>query len=423
MRRIGKIIAIVGLGLSSTTQAQVYTTTESSSFRNDSLFQKVEQAPKGNYSIEAWATQTSNTITAGFMNSLAHGGFISRDELDPIMDAHTGPRGYLGGTAGFNVTWATQPREGKLWSLCGSFGSETIVDARWTTDLFELIWYGNASSTGDINVLSGTGARVGAFNRFSLGGIRNDTKQRIEISLVQRLAGAEWSLPYGYFYVSENADSLDTYVRSEARLHFGEDTSFTPAYGIALSGTVPIRSEDAPIEIDINFKDVGLLFEPEGSKVYWMQDGISTTGLPVLGDSLTWESVINGDVDTDSLINSGNSISRMVLLPAKVGASIKYTKFEKMTYSASVIAGGWMPKPLYSGGAELKYSDNISVGVNLKTGGWGDERFEFWAKLKVLGGRALYIAVEEPLGLLFTDDSAASTTCRGIKLRLSKENE
>jgi hypothetical protein len=154
-----------------------------------------------------------------------------------------------------------------------------------------------------------------------------------------------------------------------------------------------------------------------------MQDGISTTGLPVLGDSLTWESIVNGDVNADSLIQSGNSISRMVLLPAKVGASIKYTKFEKMTYSASVIAGGWMPKPLYSGGAEMKYSDKISVGVNLKTGGWGDERFEFWAKINVLDGRYLYIAVEEPLGLMFTDDSAALTTCRGIKLRLSKENE
>jgi hypothetical protein len=223
--------------------------------------------------------------------------------------------------------------------------------------------------------------------------------------------------------VSENADTLESYLQSEARIHYGENSTFTPAYGVALSGTVPIRSDDIPVEIDINFKDVGLLFEPQGSQVYWVQDGISTTGLPVFGDSLTWETIVNGDLETDSVIQSGESVSRMALLPAKLGASIRYLSNEKTTFSASVIAGGWMPKPLFSGGASLVYSENITLGVNYKTGGWGDGRFEFWARLNVPGERNLYISLEEPLGLMFQDESAAATTCRGITLRLSKDNE
>ena len=422
MRNISILMILTGLALGST-NAQVYTSSESTSFKNDSLFKKVEIASIGNYSIDAWANQASNTITAGFMNSIAQGGFISRDEIDPIMDSHTGNKGYLGGSAGFNVSWAVPAKEGKMWSLCGSFGSETIVDTRWTKDLFELVWYGNASSVGETNILSGTGARVGVFNRFSLGGVKNDTKQRIELSLVQRLAGAEWSLPYGYVYVSENGDSLETYLQSEARIHYGENSTFKPSYGIALSGTVPIRSDDIPVEVDINFKDVGLLFESQGSNVYWIQDGFSTTGLPVLGDSLTWESIVNGDVSTDSIVQSGESVSRMALLPAKLGASVKYKSNEKLSFLGSVVAGGWMPEAMYSGGVSWNYSDDITVGLNYKKGGWGDGRFEFWARLNVPGERNLYISLEEPLGLMFQDESAAATTCRGITLRLSKDNE
>lgn len=82
-----------------------------------------------------------------------------------------------------------------------------------------------------------------------------------------------------------------------------------------------------------------------------------------------------------------------------------------------------MTKPLFSGGASFLYSEDITVGVNYKTGGWGDGRFEFWARLNVPGERNLYISLEEPLGLMFQDESAAATTCRGITLRLFKDNE
>ena len=82
-----------------------------------------------------------------------------------------------------------------------------------------------------------------------------------------------------------------------------------------------------------------------------------------------------------------------------------------------------MPKPLYSAGAEYEYSDILSVGARIKTGGWGDERIELYGKLDVYGDRVLYIAIEEPLGLMFEDPSGAQTTCRGLTIRLSKENE
>lgn len=420
MKKFGLILLIAGLGFSNGF-SQVYTTTESSTYRNDSLFNlvKKEKTPLS-YSCEAWAIQTSNTITAGFMNTLAEGGFISRDFLDPILDAHTGPKGYIGATTGFNISWTSAPKKDKVWSVCGSFGSEAIVDGRWTTDFFELAWYGNASSTGEVNVLSGSGVRAGVFNRFSIGGYKNDTRQRIEISLVQRLVGAEWTTPYGYLYVSDNADSVESYVQSEARLHFGENREFTPAYGIGISGNVPIVPAEFPLEVNINFKDVGLLFEPEGSRVYWVQDGLTTTGLPVYGDSLTWESIYNGTVYTDSVVQIGTSVSRMVLLPAKLGVNLKYKYSDKIYVNGSVNTGGWMPRYLISGGLEMMRNDDLIWGVNYKDGGWGDSRFEIWAKITTQNNRVIYLCVEEPAGLFFREDTGAQTTCRGLTLRLER---
>ena len=43
---------------------------------------------------------------------------------------------------------------------------------------------------------------MGAFNRVSLGAENAKTRQRIELSLVQRAAGVEWWIPNGQFFVS-----------------------------------------------------------------------------------------------------------------------------------------------------------------------------------------------------------------------------
>ena len=63
--------------------------------------------------------------------------------------------------------------------------------------------------------LSGTGA-LGAFNRVSVGLEQAKSRQRIELSLVQRVAGAEWGIPYGTFLVSEGVDSMEVVMQTYA---------------------------------------------------------------------------------------------------------------------------------------------------------------------------------------------------------------
>ena len=43
------------------------------------------------------------------------------------------------------------------------------------------------------------------------------------------------------------------------------DSTLLPAYGVGFSGNIPIKSDQFPLEFNLRFKDVGLLFEPGGS--------------------------------------------------------------------------------------------------------------------------------------------------------------
>ena len=243
----------------------------------------------GGASLSFWATQSGNVISTGFANNLANGGFIGHDILDPILESHTGGFGYVGGSVGWEKVWTSKPFKGSDLALCGSMGSEALYDVRWTSDMFELLLYGNGGHTGRVDVFSGTGVRAGVFNRFGLGLESAKTQQRLEVSVIQRLVGVEWSIPYGYLWLSEDADSLASYLQTEGRLHASIDSTdsgnpsigLLPSYGIGISGTLPLASETLPIRFEINFKDVGLLFENEGSSVAWFQEGFSTTGLPL----------------------------------------------------------------------------------------------------------------------------------------------
>ena len=103
--------------------------------------------------------------------------------------------------------------------------------------------------------LSGTGVRLGAFNRVSVGLEQAKSRQRIELSLVQRVAGAEWGIPYSTFLVSEGGDSMEVVMQTYASAsvdNLPQDGGFSfgqimPAYGFGVSGSLPLISDNRPI--------------------------------------------------------------------------------------------------------------------------------------------------------------------------------
>ena len=208
---------------------------------------------KGPGSFEAWANQRSNALSSGFLHTFQQGGFLERSFFEDMLNAHP-TMGAMGGQAGWSKRFSTRPLKDGPWALTGSVGSEILVSTLWRKELLELAFLGNAGHTGRVDVFNGTGFRMGAFNRFSLGLEHKDTRQRLELSLVQRVVGVEWGIPRGSFWVSEAADSMQADVQTYAFASLDQipdSTGFQfsqllPSYGVGISGALPLTSEESP---------------------------------------------------------------------------------------------------------------------------------------------------------------------------------
>ena len=350
---------------------------------------------KGPGSFEVWANQRSNALSSGFLHTFQQGGFLERSFFEDMLNAHP-TMGAMGGQAGWSKRFSTRPLKDGPWALTGSVGSEILVSTLWRKELLELAFLGNAGHTGRVDVFNGTGFRMGAFNRFSLGLEHKDTRQRLELSLVQRLVGVEWGIPRGSFWVSEAADSMQADVQTYAFASLDQipdSTGFQfsqllPSYGVGISGALPLTSEVYPIQFLVDFQDVGIMWERSGGLVALADTGFSTTGLAVPftdligqeGDmdmGLTWQDVVDGNtgIDPDSLyFFSDSAIGRMQMLPTRIQAQLSWWPVPELQVRARARAGSWMPRPEITMGVGWIPSKRLAFGVDYRAGGWGRGR-------------------------------------------------
>lgn len=390
---------------------------------------------------EVWGSQRSNALSSGTIHTFIEGGFLSRDFFKDALALHPALGG-MGVDVGWSKRWTTRPLGQGSWALTGSFGSEVLVSSLWRKELMELTFLGNAGHTGRVDIMNGTGVRAGAFNRFSLGMENTKTRQRLELSLVQRMAGAEWGIPNGSFWVSEEADSMQVNVLSYALASLNElpDTNglawnqTLPAYGVGISGALPLTSEMWPLQFHVDFRDIGILFEPAGGMVAFVDTGISTTGLSVpltsyIDDGLdneqglTWQNIVDGNTgyQLDSiLLVSDSASSRMMMLPSRVQASLTWWPSPDVQIRAKVRAGSWMPSSEYTLGVGWIPGKRLAFGLDFRSGGWGGPRPVTWLKLRISEKRILSLEVDDPAGWFWGQEVAANTYGRGVRFSLQR---
>ena len=395
----------------------------------------------GPASFEIWADQRSNALSSGFLHTAQQGGFLSRDFFEDMLASHP-PIGGMGVQAGWAHRGSTKPLNDTPWALSYAVGSDVLISTMWRRDLMELAFIGNASSLGEQHFWTGTGMRIGAFNRISVGVEHAETRQRIELSLVQRMAGAEWGIARGGFRVSEGADTLDVDLQAfgAASLDVLPDTTglsfqnLMPAYGVGISGALPWTSDMLPVQFVVNFRDIGVLFERLGGIYAAMDTGFTTTGLRVpftsyfnqtgqVSDDLTWQDIVEGNdvISGDSIVFVTDSAARRtLLLPARIHADLSWWPSANWQLRAQVHAGAWMPQPQLTAGFGWTPSDRTSLGADVRSGGWGGIRPVIWMRLRVSKRRVLGIEIEDPLGLFWGSNVASHTYGRGIRISLRR---
>ena len=343
---------------------------------------------------------------------------------------------------GWSKRGSTRPLFKDNWALTGSLGSEVLVSSLWRRDLVELVFLGNANHLGRVDVFNGTGVRVGAFNRLSLGVENAKSRQRLELSLVQRLAGVEMAIPNGSFWVSQGADSAEVNMQAYGLASLDEfpDSSnaglsnLMPSYGVGISGSLPLTSELYPIQFLVDFQDVGVMWERTGGLIAAVDTGFATTGLAVPfsayftqgsneSDELTWQDIADGEtgISADSLyFVSDSALGRMLMLPSKLNAKLTWWPSPDIEVSLRARAGSWMPQPEFTLGVGWIPNDRLSFGLDYRTGGWGGARPVTWLDVRVTPQRILSIEVDDPMGWMWGSEAAINTYGRGVRFSLKR---
>lgn len=207
-----------------------------------------------------------------------------------------------------------------------------------------------------------------------------------------------------------------------------------PAYGVGLSGSLPLTSELFPIQFLVDFQDVGVMWERGGGLIAAVDTGFATTGLAVpftqyftegsgTFNGLTWQDVADGTtgIEPDSLyFVSDSAFGRMLMLPTKIQANLHWWPSPDIQVRATARAGAWMPEPEFTFGVGWIPGKRLAFGVDYRTGGWGGGRPVTWLECRVTKKRILSIEVDDPAGWMWGSEAAANTYGRGVRFSLRR---
>ena len=205
----------------------------------------------------AWGQHRSNALSHELGRLLVRGGHIDRSLVEATRTAQGGEMGAFGYTSGLALNWGSlRSWKGTDARLCGSFQFKTLGDVRWTPELFDLAFTGNAGHLGRWDVLDGSRVRTATWLQAAIG-LEGANQNRIELGLVYRLQSTDARIRNGHFYVSEGLDYMTGYVRG----HVGWAES--GSWGLATNAEWHFLREEAPFAFHLRLQNFGFLVAPE----------------------------------------------------------------------------------------------------------------------------------------------------------------
>ncbi|MDE0979425.1 MAG: hypothetical protein OSA78_05475 [Flavobacteriales bacterium] len=375
---------------------------DESVFSGDSL---VDEPFLDQWTATVWGQHRSNTLDNKWTNILFRGGLIERDLVESALGNQKAEMGAFGLSAGSILKWSSN----RFWKdtdvrICGSIQGRSLVDARWTPELFELVFTGNQNHLGRRDVLDGSQLRTTLWGTATVG-LEGQNSNRIELGLAYRKSKIEGQIHTGYFRVNAGVDSLYAVLQAEGSI----DTR--AGWGLALNGEWHFTREEAPFALHVHVQNWGWVVVPGGGARYAVDTLFETTGLALDGPGWSLESLQSAgfvqdylDIDT-----AGVTLQR---LPGRCDVAIEYPLGPRSGWDVTLQMGEWMPLPRVMMGYRRAFGKQWQAGIQGVVGGWGRFRPAAWVRWRVPNERALTLFVEDPWGW-----GSSSAFGRGLTLR------
>lgn len=378
--RLPQIAAVlVAAALTLSAQAQQ----ERPRFTTDSL----PSVPTGTtWKFSLQADHRSNSIDNAFASTMLIGGAITSEAISAARDEMRF-RGTLAARA--SVQFATEDAAtGRGWQV----ESGMVSDFRWTPELFDLVFTGNAPHLGRFDVLNGTRGRAWQMNSvMRTGGWSNDLNElRWGLGLAHRSIGAEGSVSTGYFWVSAGVDTLYTSLYGRSAV--------LRAQGLGPVGQIRFRRTDpsAKVSLTLEATQLGALCVRPGDERIAVDTILATTGLPLTGAGWSLES-LQGEGFSESLIVRDTLAGHLEALPATLSAGLTGSIIPGLAWEVRGTVGGWRPTPEAMVGFQFKVGRSSVAGIRAIYGGWGKFRPAIWAELPVGPSHTLTLYAEDPV--------------------------
>ena len=352
----------------------------------------------------AWGQHRSNALSNELAALLIRGGQIDRTLVESAQADQASEMGAFGYTSGVAVTWRSlRPWKETESRLCGSIQFKTLGDIRWTPELFDLVFTGNAGHLGRWDVLDGSRFRAGTWIQAAIG-LEGANRNRIELGIVYRLRSTDARIRNGHLYVSEGLDYLSGYVRGH--MGWAEGGS----WGLAINAEWHFLREEAPFAFHLRVQNLGFTVTPKWTELQ-VDTLVETTGLTFSGSGLSVESLTES-AGASEVITTLNERYRFGLMPFRIDASFEYPLGPRSGWDVQAQMGDWMPVPRAVTGYRRAIGKRWQAGVQLVAGGWGRLRPAAWARWRNPGEHAWMLFIEDPFGW-----GSNAAYGRGITLR------
>jgi len=351
-----------------------------------------------------WGQHRSNALDRELGQLLVRGGSIDRSLIEVARSAQGNEMGAFGFSSGVVVNWQSlQSWKETAAHVCGSFGLRSLGDVRWTPELFDLIFTGNAGHLGRWDVLDGSRFRASNWAYAAIG-LVGEHQSRVEIGLVHRLNSIDARIENGQFYVNEGVDSLAGFVRGYAGwAERGE-------WGLMVNAEYHFLREEAPFAFHLRMQNFGFVIGPEWTQLS-VDTSFETTGLAITGPTMSIEALTES-AGLGEVMTVTNPAHRVRFIPARIDASFEYPLGPRSGWDIQAQVGDWMPVPRAMTGYRRAFGKQWQAGVKLVAGGWGRLRPAAWARWRKPGEHALMLYIEDPFGW-----GSKAAYGRGITLR------
>jgi len=350
-----------------------------------------------------WGQHRSNSLPNELVHVLVRGGNIAPSVIESARTAQNGEMGAMGYASGLALNWQSlRPIENARLRLCGSFQFKTLGEARWTPELYDLIFTGNAGHLGQWDVLDGSRVRTATWIQAAVG-LSGANQNRIELALVYRMQSIDAMLDNGLLYVSEGLDYMTGYVRGYAAW------SEVGSWGLATNAEWHFLRQEAPIAFHLRLQNFGFAVAPRWTEQK-VDTALETTGFTLA--ELSLESLAQLSGGTTGIITTLNQRHRVDLLPFRIDASLDFPLGPRSGWDVQAQIGDWMPVPRVVTGYRRAFGKQWQAGIQLVAGGWGRLRPATWVRWRKPGTHAFVLFLEDPFGW-----GSQAAFGRGITLR------